>query len=46
VALILAALSAQGISTVSRIYHLERGYEEIQSKLKKCGAIIQSCNVK
>lgn len=46
VALILAALSAQGTSTVSRIYHLERGYEEIQYKLKKCGAIIKSCNVK
>jgi len=46
VALILAALSAKGTSTISRIYHLERGYEDIQSKLKKCGAIIKGCNVK
>ena len=38
VSLVLAALATPGRSTVSRIYHLERGYSDLQKKLGKCGA--------
>jgi UDP-N-acetylglucosamine 1-carboxyvinyltransferase len=41
VCLILAALSAQGKSIINRIYHLDRGYENIEKKLKKVGAKIR-----
>tara|TARA_B100000579_G_scaffold368288_1_gene329123 strand:- start:371 stop:1633 length:1263 start_codon:yes stop_codon:yes gene_type:complete len=41
VSLILAALSAKGKSTINRIYHLDRGYEEIEKKLRKVGARIK-----
>lgn len=40
VALVLAGLVAEGETTVNRIYHLERGYEDIAGKLTACGAII------
>lgn len=40
VALVLAGLVAQGETTVNRIYHLERGYENIVGKLGACGAKI------
>ncbi|MBM3249336.1 MAG: UDP-N-acetylglucosamine 1-carboxyvinyltransferase [Candidatus Omnitrophica bacterium] len=36
--LVLAGLAARGKTTVSRIYHLERGYENVEEKLKKLGA--------
>ncbi len=36
--LVLAALAAQGTSVVSRIYHLDRGYEAIEPKLRGLGA--------
>ena len=39
--LILAALSAKGKSIINRIYHLDRGYENIEEKLKKVGAKIR-----
>jgi UDP-N-acetylglucosamine 1-carboxyvinyltransferase len=39
--LIVAALSARGESSVQRIYHLDRGYERIDEKLKKLGADIK-----
>ena len=39
--LILAGLAAEGETQVSRIYHLERGYERIEDKLQKLGALIQ-----
>jgi UDP-N-acetylglucosamine 1-carboxyvinyltransferase len=39
--LILAGLAAQGITTVSRVYHLERGYEQIEAKLAALGAKIR-----
>ncbi|RZI45587.1 UDP-N-acetylglucosamine 1-carboxyvinyltransferase [Rickettsiales endosymbiont of Peranema trichophorum] len=42
VALILAALSAQGESTIRRVYHLYRGYEHIEGKLRSCGANIKT----
>ena len=41
VSLILAALSAKGKSKINRIYHLDRGYENIEKKLKKIGAKIK-----
>lgn len=39
--LILAALATQGETTVSRIYHLDRGYENLVAKLASLGANIQ-----
>ena len=44
VSLILAALTARGKSTINRIYHLDRGYENIEKKLKKIGARIRRVN--
>lgn len=41
VALVLAGLVAEGETTVNRIYHLERGYENIVDKLSGVGADIQ-----
>ncbi len=41
VALIIAGLAAQGKSVINRVYHLDRGYEEIENKLAKCGARIK-----
>ena len=41
VALVLAGLVAEGETTVNRIYHLERGYEDIVGKLSACGANIR-----
>ncbi len=41
VSLVLAALSAKGRSVINRIYHLDRGYENIEIKLKKVGANIR-----
>jgi UDP-N-acetylglucosamine 1-carboxyvinyltransferase len=38
--LILAGLAAEGETTVSRIYHIDRGYERIEEKLKQLGARI------
>ena len=45
VSLVLAGLAAKGTTTVNRIYHLERGYEDLVKKLKKCGALIITKNV-
>ena len=44
VSLVLAALCAKGKSTISRIYHLDRGYEDIEKKLNKVGAKIKRIN--
>ena len=44
VSLILAALSANGKSVINRIYHLDRGYEDLEKKLKKVGAKIKRVN--
>ena len=44
VSLILAALTARGKSVINRIYHLDRGYENIEKKLKKIGAKIRRVN--
>ncbi len=44
VSLILAALTAKGKSVINRIYHLDRGYENIEKKLRKVGAKIKRVN--
>jgi len=36
--LILAGVAAQGLSEISRVYHLDRGYEAIEKKLAGLGA--------
>ncbi len=41
VSLILAGLVAKGRSKINRIYHLDRGYEQIEIKLRKVGAKIK-----
>jgi UDP-N-acetylglucosamine 1-carboxyvinyltransferase len=41
VSLILAALAAEGETVVSRVYHLDRGYERVEEKLSACGALIE-----
>ena len=40
-ALVLAALAAKGVSRVHRIYHLDRGYENLEGKFAKLGAKIK-----
>jgi len=41
VSLILAGLAAEGETLVSRVYHLDRGYERVEAKLMACGADIE-----
>jgi UDP-N-acetylglucosamine 1-carboxyvinyltransferase len=41
VSLILAALAAEGETVVNRVYHLDRGYERVEEKLRACGAQIE-----
>jgi UDP-N-acetylglucosamine 1-carboxyvinyltransferase len=40
-ALVIAGLVAEGKTTISRIYHLDRGYEKIEKKLNRLGARIR-----
>ena len=44
VSLSLAALAAEGETVVSRVYHLDRGYERVEEKLRACGADIERVN--
>ena len=44
VALVLAAIVATGSTTINRIYHLDRGYENIENKLRKVGVNIRRVN--
>ena len=39
-ALIIAGLAAEGETTISRVYHLDRGFDRIEEKLSRCGALI------
>jgi len=39
-ALVLAALAADGTTTVNRVYHIDRGYEKIEERLNPVGAKI------
>ena len=41
VSLILAGLGAEGETLVNRVYHLDRGYERVEEKLRSCGAKIE-----
>jgi UDP-N-acetylglucosamine 1-carboxyvinyltransferase len=46
VSLILAGLVANGTTEVSRVYHLDRGYEHIEKKLSQLGAAIERVKAK
>ncbi len=39
-ALVLAALAAEGTTEITRLYHIDRGYEQLVSKMKRLGAIM------
>jgi UDP-N-acetylglucosamine 1-carboxyvinyltransferase len=39
--LVLAGLAAEGVTEISRVYHLDRGYEDLVGKLSKLGAEIE-----
>jgi UDP-N-acetylglucosamine 1-carboxyvinyltransferase len=39
-ALVIAGLAAKGKTEISRIYHLERGYEDMDKKLSRLGAVV------
>ena len=41
VSLVIAGLAAEGETTVSRIYHLDRGFERLEDKLGGCGAVVE-----
>ena len=41
VSLVLAGLAAEGDTVLSRVYHLDRGYERLTEKLAACGAEIE-----
>ena len=40
VSLIIAGLAAQGETTIGRVYHLDRGFDRLEEKLRRCGAQI------
>ena len=41
VSLVLAGLAAEGTTEVNRVYHLDRGYAGLESKLRTCGARLE-----
>ena len=41
VSLILAGLAAEGETDIGRVYHIDRGYQNIVQNLRQCGAMIQ-----
>jgi UDP-N-acetylglucosamine 1-carboxyvinyltransferase len=41
VSLVIAGLVAEGETIVSRVYHLDRGFERLEEKLSRCGAVIE-----
>jgi UDP-N-acetylglucosamine 1-carboxyvinyltransferase len=41
VSLVIAALAAEGLTEIHRVYHLDRGFERLEEKLAACGAQIQ-----
>ncbi|MDA0961245.1 MAG: UDP-N-acetylglucosamine 1-carboxyvinyltransferase [Proteobacteria bacterium] len=45
VSLVLAALTIEGTSQISRIYHLDRGYSRLEEKLGNCGAQLRRIKV-
>ena len=40
-ALVLAGVAAEGVTTVNRVYHIDRGYERIEQRLGALGARIR-----
>ena len=45
-ALILAALSSKGVTYLSRVYHVDRGYEDFEDKLESLGVDIERISTK
>ncbi len=43
ISLVLAAMAASGTTTISEIYHLDRGYAQLEARLKTCGAHLVRC---
>jgi len=41
VSLVVAALMAEGETMINRVYHLDRGFEQLEQKLSRCGAQIE-----
>ncbi|HXW60414.1 MAG TPA: UDP-N-acetylglucosamine 1-carboxyvinyltransferase, partial [Myxococcota bacterium] len=41
--LVIASLCAKGTSEIRRVYHLDRGYESLDTKLNKLGARVKRC---
>jgi len=41
VSLVIAALAARGETTINRVYHLDRGFERLETKLRGCGADVE-----
>ena len=41
VSLVIAGLVAEGETTINRVYHLDRGFEALESKLGRCGAQVE-----
>ncbi|MCE2717087.1 MAG: UDP-N-acetylglucosamine 1-carboxyvinyltransferase [Pseudomonadota bacterium] len=41
IGMVVAALAAKGETTISRLYHLDRGYETLEAKLQACGAVVE-----
>ncbi|MFI3243353.1 MAG: UDP-N-acetylglucosamine 1-carboxyvinyltransferase [Akkermansia sp.] len=39
-ALVLAALAAEGTTEITRLYHIDRGYEQLVSKMRRLGAVM------
>jgi UDP-N-acetylglucosamine 1-carboxyvinyltransferase len=45
VSLVIAGLVAEGETVVNRLYHIDRGYENIDEKLRSCGADVERISV-
>jgi len=45
IGLVAAGLAAKGDTTISRLYHLDRGYDSLETKLQGCGAIVERIKV-
>jgi UDP-N-acetylglucosamine 1-carboxyvinyltransferase len=41
VCLVIAALAGQGETIINRVYHIDRGYERIEEKIRSCGGYIE-----
>ncbi|HMN39066.1 MAG TPA: UDP-N-acetylglucosamine 1-carboxyvinyltransferase [Hyphomicrobium sp.] len=41
VSLVIAGLMAEGTTTINRVYHLDRGFEQLEQKLTRCGALVE-----